>query len=179
MARQIALLRGINLGPTNRVKMAELRALCEKLGYEDVQTLLQSGNVVLSTRKKPRTVERELHAAIAEELGVKSLVIVRTREELAAVVEKKPFPEAEGKQLQVTFLDEPLAKEVAAQVEDAAAGSEQVVIDGREVYAWHPDGIQRSSLAALLADKKLGVTATARNWNTVEKLLASAEEAAL
>jgi uncharacterized protein (DUF1697 family) len=179
MACQVALLRGINLGPTNRVKMAELRALCEKLGYGDVQTLLQSGNVVLSTRKKPATVARELHAALVEELGVESLVIVRTRDELAEVVEKKPFPDAEGKQLQVTFLDEPLSRQVAGQVEEAAAGSERVVVDGREVYAWHPDGIQRSALAAMLAGKKLGVTATARNWNTVEKLLALAEEAAL
>jgi uncharacterized protein (DUF1697 family) len=179
MARQIALLRGINLGSSKRVKMAELRALCERLGYEDVQTLLQSGNVVFSTRKKPATVERELHAAIGEELGVSTLVIVRTHDELAAVVAAKPFPDAEGKQLQVSFLDEPLGKETAKQVEDAAAGAEQVVIAGREVYAWHPDGIQRSALAALLAGKKLGVTASARNWNTVEKLLALAEEPSL
>jgi uncharacterized protein (DUF1697 family) len=179
MARQIALLRGINLGPNKRVKMAELRALCERLGYEDVQTLLQSGNVVLSTRKRPRTVERELHEAIRDELGVSTLVIVRTRDELAAVVEKKPFPEAEGKRLQVTFLDEPLSQGTAKQVSEAADGAEQVVIDGREVYAWHPDGIQRSALAAMLAGTKLGVTATARNWNTVEKLLRLAEEAAL
>jgi uncharacterized protein (DUF1697 family) len=179
MARQIALLRGINLGSTNRVKMAELRALCEKLGYEDVQTLLQSGNVVLSTRKKPKTVERELHAAIAEELGVTSLVIVRTRDQLADVVAAKPFADADGKQLQVTFLDEELPKETAEKVEAAAAGAEQVLVKGREVYAWHADGIQRSKLAALLADKKLGVTATARNWNTVEKLLELAEEPAL
>ena len=171
MARQIALLRGINLGPNRRVKMAELRELCERLGYTEVQTLLQSGNVVLETRKQPATVERELHKAIDEELGVDTLVIVRTRDELADVVAGKPFEGADGKQLQVTFLDEELPKATAGEVEAAAAGAEQVVIRGREVYAWHPDGIQRSKLAALLASSKLGVTATARNWNTVEKLL--------
>jgi uncharacterized protein (DUF1697 family) len=179
MGRQIALLRGINLGPNRRVKMAELRALCERLGYTEVQTLLQSGNVVLETRKKPATVERELHEAIEAELGVDTLVIVRTREQLADVVAAKPFADADGKQLQVTFLDDELPKETAAKVEAAAAGAEQVLVKGREVYAWHADGIQRSKLAALLADTKLGVTATARNWNTVEKLLALAEEAAL
>jgi uncharacterized protein (DUF1697 family) len=179
MSRQIALLRGINLGPSKRVKMAELRALCERLGYEDVQTLLQSGNVVLSTGKRPATVEKELHEAIAAELGVSTLVIVRTRDELADVVAAKPFPDAEGKRLQVTFLDHELTPETAAQVEAAADGAEQVVIRGREVYAHHPDGIQRSALAALLANQKLGVTATARNWNTVEKLLGLAEEPAL
>jgi uncharacterized protein (DUF1697 family) len=151
--------------------MAELRALCEQLGYEGVQTLLQSGNVVLSTRKQPATVARELHAAIAEELGVNSLVIVRTRDELADVVERKPFPDAEGKRLQVTFLDGKLPAEAVQRIEAAAVEPEQVVVGEREVYAWHPDGIQRSALAAALADKKLGVTATARNWNTVEKLL--------
>src|SRR3954469_24013165 len=108
MARQIALLRGINLGPHRRVKMAELRALCERLGYTEVQTLLQSGNVVLETRKQPATVERELHEAIDKELGVDTLVIVRTRDELADVVAAKPFEVDEGKRLQVTFLDEPL-----------------------------------------------------------------------
>src|SRR5262245_37562800 len=142
MARQIALLRGINLGPTNRVKMAELRTLCEKLGYEGVQTLLQSGNVVLSTRKKPATVARELHAAIVEELGVTSLVIVRTGDEMAEVVAAKPFAEAEGKQLQVTFLDGSLSAETARKIEASVKGAEQVVIGEREVYAWHPDGIQ-------------------------------------
>jgi uncharacterized protein (DUF1697 family) len=179
MARHIALLRGINLGPNRRVAMADLRALCEKLGYEDVRTYVQSGNVVLTSKGSPRTVERELERAIAAELGVETDVVVRTRDELDDVVAHNPFPQAaaeDPKRLQVSFLS---GKADAAFVRELARqdfGSEEFTVTGREIYAWHPDGMQRSKLARALGDKRLGVTATARNWNTVTKLLAMADE---
>jgi len=173
MARQVALLRGINLGSRNRIAMAELRAALEAAGFGDVSTYVQSGNVVLSSGAKPQAVARAVAAAIAERFGLDIAVVVRTRAELAAVVRNDPFGHAvdEPKRFQVTFLDAPLSREVAAKVEATAVGGERVVVAKREVYAWHPAGVGRSKLATLLAGRSLGVTATARNWTTVTTLL--------
>jgi uncharacterized protein (DUF1697 family) len=178
VARHIALLRGINLGARNRVSMPDLRELLGKLGYEGVRTLLQSGNVVVTSSKKPGGVARELEAAVAKEFGVESKVIVRTRAELAYVVKRNPFEKVakDPKLFQVSFLSAEPKAAVIKELLAADVAPEQVACSGREVYAWHPDGIQRSPLAKLLTDKRLGVTATARNWNTVTKLLELAGE---
>ena len=178
MARQIALLRGINLGPRNRVSMPELRELLTGLGYGDVRTLLQSGNVVVDSDAPPDHLAGELEKAISSGLGVQSAVVVRTRDELADVIARDPFGNlvTDPKRHQVTFLAEEPGPGLAERAEEVALPSERVVVDGREIYAWHPDGLARSKLAALLADKRLGVTATARNWNTVTKLFELAGE---
>jgi len=178
MPRQIALLRGINLGARNRVSMPELRELLEGLGHEDVKTLLQSGNVVLTSKTTGAELERSLEQAIAGELGVESRVVVRTVKELAAVVERNPLAGVadDPKRYQVSFLSDKLAAAVKKELEAADVDPERVAVHGREIYAWHPGGIQRSPLVKLLTDKKLGVTATARNWNTVTKLLELARE---
>ena len=177
MPRHIALLRAVNLGPRNRVKMGELRAVLEGAGYEDVRTLLQSGNVVLSSGKEPDAVAREMEQLIESELGVKTDVIVRSRDELASAIARNLIAEADEqpKRLQVSFL---AGEPPAAAVERIAAmdvAPERFELRGREAYAWHPDGIQRSKLARAVGDG-LGVSATARNWNTVKKLLELADE---
>ena len=178
MPRQVALLRGINLGARNRVSMPELRELLEGLGHGDVKTLLQSGNVVLTSEETGTDLEQGLEKAIAGELGVESRVIVRTARELAAVVKRNPLADVadDPKRYQVSFLSEKLAPAVKKELEAADVAPERVAVHGREIYAWHPGGIQRSPLVKLLTDKKLGVTATARNWNTVTKLLDLARE---
>ncbi|MEA2311970.1 MAG: hypothetical protein QOE28_1938 [Solirubrobacteraceae bacterium] len=180
MARQIALLRGINLGSRNRVSMPDLRAWLERDGYGEVRTLVQSGNIVLETGKQPATVERELCKLLADELGLDVPVVVRTRDELEDVIERNPFPHAveHPKQFQISFLSGEPSAEVVTMLADGDFAPEEVAVSGREVYAWHPEGIQRSPLSKQLTDKKLGVTATARNWNTVTKLLELADEAA-
>ena len=170
--RHIALLRGINLGARNRVSMPELRELLTRHGYEDVQTLLQSGNVVLTSDRAPDDLATALARQIADGLGVETPVVVRTREELADVIARDPFgpSAANPKRYQVTFLSGDPDSAAVRELEDGDFGAEQVVVSGREIYAWHPDGIQRSALARLLGDRKLGVVATARNWSTVTKL---------
>jgi uncharacterized protein (DUF1697 family) len=176
MANRIALLRGINLGATNRVSMPELRALIEGLGHTDVETLVQSGNVVFTSRAKPATLETQLSKAIEEELGVSSKVVVRTRDELAAAIEANPFPVPDDpKMLHVTFLDsEPDAAAVEA-IESADTDPDEVAFAGREIYVRYAKGMGRSELAKRLGKAKLGVTATDRNWNTVTKLLEMAD----
>jgi uncharacterized protein (DUF1697 family) len=178
MPRHIALLRGINLGSRRRVPMGDLRELLAGLGYEDVRTLLQSGNVVLSSDETPEQVRRRLAAEISQAFGFAVDVVVRGRDELAQVVARDPFGElaSDPKRYQVSFLSAEPAPEVARELAAADIAPERVVLSGREIYAWHADGIQRSPLAKLLSDEKLGVTATARNWNTVTKLLELAGE---
>jgi uncharacterized protein (DUF1697 family) len=178
MTRQIALLRGINLGSRRRVAMADLRELLEGLGYDDVRTHLQSGNVVLTSKKTPKRLQAELEKQLAAGLGIDVQVIVRTRNELADVVERNPLGDVahNPSRYQVSFLSGKPAARVVRELTAVDVAPEQLVVSGREIYAWHPNGLQRSRVAKLLSDERLGVTATARNWNTVTKLLALADE---
>ena len=177
MTRHIVLLRGINLGSQNRIAMPELREALGGAGFEDVQTYLQSGNVVLLSDASPEQVARKCKRQIAERFGLDIAVVVRTRAELAKVVKRNPLGKVakNPKRYQVSFLAGKLDPKVVRKLEAAAAPTERVVVDGREIYAWHPEGVARSKLWAALAGKGLGVTATARNWTTVTKLLELAE----
>jgi uncharacterized protein (DUF1697 family) len=174
MTCYVALLRGINVGAHKRIAMADLRALLAGLGYGDEQTLLQSGNAVFAAKGSPHHVTQELEEGIAAELGVKVEVVVRTGDELASVVERDPLGDvvSDPKRYQVSFLSAQPKPEVARELAALDFAPEQCVLSGREIYAWHPQGIHSSKLAKQLSDRRLGVTATARNWNTVVKLLA-------
>ena len=153
--------------------MGELRELLESHGYEGVRTHLQSGNVVLSSPLTPRKLEAQLERQLTTGLGMEVRVLVRTRAELAAVVRRNPLGKVatNGSRYLVSVLSKRLPAEAARQLEAADVAPAQLVIDGRELYAWYPDGVQRAPLAKLLDDKRLGVPSTARNWNTVTKLL--------
>ena len=172
MTRRIVLLRAINLGPANRVRMADLRDMLGALGCEEVRTLGQSGNVVLASDAPAAELEAAVEAGVAG-LGVETKVVSRTAAELAAVVAGNPFAQIadDPRRHQVSFLSAEPAPEVVREIEAADLGDERVAFAGREIHAWHPDGLQRSPLARLLTDRRLGVTATARNWRTVTALL--------
>lgn len=173
MPTQIVLLRGINLASRNRVPMVDLREHLTGLGYRDVRTLLQSGNVVLQTDASPERLAQEIESEVEARFGVKSPVVVRTREQLAAVVAFDPLREVveNDKLYQVSFLSDEPSGEAMEKLAGADVEPERFVHSGREIYAWHPEGIHSSKLARLLSDKHLGVTATARNWSTTVKLL--------
>ena len=158
--------------------MPELREALAGAGFQEVRTYLQSGNVVLSTAASADKVARECERLIAERFALDIRVLVRTRDELAAVVQRNPLGEmaVNPKRYQVTFLEAEPDADVVRKLEAAAAAPERLVVNGREVYAWHPEGMGRSRLWALLAGPKLGVAATARNWTTVTNLLALADE---
>jgi uncharacterized protein (DUF1697 family) len=153
--------------------MPELRSALEKAGFGDVRTHLQSGNVVLENRAKPESVGRKVERLISDRFGLEIPVVVRSRAQLAAVVKRNPLAKVatDPKRYQVTFLSAKLSAKVVRELEEAAAPEERVVVAGREVYAWHPKTIARSKLWTKLAGKTLGVTATSRNWATVEALL--------
>lgn len=173
MPTYVALLRGINLAKTRRVAMADLRAWLTDLGYEDVRTLLQSGNAVFRTAKRPATVRRELEARLTSGAGFGIDCVVRTADELRAVVDADPLGSVadNGSRYLVSFLDAPA--EPPSFAADAFA-PEVFHVGVNEVYFWVPDGIQNSKLLAAFPAKK-GVVATVRNWNTVTKLLAMTE----
>lgn len=176
--RQIVLLRGINLGPRNRVSMQVLREVLSGEGFEDVRTYLQSGNVVLSSDLAPDDLAERCHGLIAEALGLEIAVLTRTRDELAEVVGRNPLADVatNPKRYQVTFLSSPLPAETVEQLAELTVPTERIVALERELYAWHPEGIARSKLWNRLAGQGLGVTATARNWTTVTNLLTMAHD---
>jgi uncharacterized protein (DUF1697 family) len=178
LARQIVLLRGINIGSRNRIAMPELREVLASAGFGDVRTYVQSGNVVLTSRASPARVARTCKQEIAAHFRLEIDVLVRTQAELAEVVRRNPLGEiaVNPKRYQVSFLSAKPKPEVLRKLADAVVPPEQFVAIGRELYAWHPESVARSKLWALLAGRGLGVTATARNWTTVTSLLVLATE---
>jgi uncharacterized protein (DUF1697 family) len=171
MARQIALLRGVNVGRHKRMQMPRLRALFEELGYRDVRTYVQSGNVVFTGAQRSA---KQLESALASTFGFDVAVVLRTRDELAAVVKANPLRKVAtdpAKHL-VVFC----SGSATMPVDPADFAPETFVVRGREIYAWMPNGFAGSPLAKALAASPPGTTSTARNWRTVEKLLALADD---
>ena len=172
MPRYIVLLRGINIGSRNRVAMAALRSALEEAGFGDVQTYLQSGNVVLTSDASPARLAAETERLIAAAFDLDIDVVVRTRDELADVVRRNPLGRVavNPKRYQVSFLAEEPDPKVLEALAEFAGEQEQFVAIGRELYAWHPDGIGRSRLWARLAGPALGVTATGYRDGIAETL---------
>lgn len=173
----IALLRAINLAGRNRVPMAGLRGLLADLGFREVRSLLQSGNLVFQAGGPAAALERRLEAATRERLGVTTDYFVRTAAEWAELVAANPFPaEARkdpGRLLVLCLREAPSAQRVAA-LRQAISGRERVETVGRHAYVVYPDGVGRSRLTSTLIEKHLGTRMTGRNWNTVLKLQALA-----
>jgi uncharacterized protein (DUF1697 family) len=173
MPLHAALLRGINIGPRQRIAMGDLRALVSDLGHTSVETYVQSGNVVFRSRSRSTAaLAAAIEKAITEKLGLTVAVAVRSGPELAAVVAGQPFGDrgAGDKQLHVAFLsDEPGRKTVAA-VDAAALAPDEMRVAGREVYLHYPSGSGRSKLSNAFLERSLGVTSTMRNWRTVKAL---------
>jgi uncharacterized protein (DUF1697 family) len=175
--RHIVLLRGINLVRRNRIAMAELRAALEADGFQDVRTYVQSGNVVLASSSSPEDVAKQVSALVKERFGFDVMILVRSRDELAQIVERNPLRAiaAEPKRHLVTFLSAELSTDLVERL-SALATHEEFEITGREIYSWHPAGFARSPLWECLAAKSLGIAATSRNWTTVTALLAMSQD---
>ena len=174
MARFVAMLRGVNVGARNKVKMADLEACFGTIGHAAVSTYIQSGNVVFTSRaKSSAALARGIAEGIGRELGLDVGVLVRSREELAAVARANPFlrTRADPKFLHVTFLAEQPAAELVTAVESFDGGRDELRVDGREVYLHCPGGYGETKLNNGFLERKLRVVATTRNWNTVTKLL--------
>ena len=179
MTRYVALLRGINVGTAKQIGMADLKKAVEGLGYRDVATHLRSGNVLLTADDDAAAIETAMTEAIDSTFSMSVSVVVRTRDELAAVVASNPLAEVttDPARSVVAFLSgKPDAAALAALL-TLDVGPDQVVADGRELYLWCPNGQADSAATKALGKAKLGVVVTARNWRTVAKLLELADRA--
>ena len=174
MTTYIALLRGINVGGNKTIAMADLRACAGKVGLVGAQTLLNSGNLVFrSGASSAAAIEQLLEAESVKRLGLETEYHVRTGSELQDAIARNPFPR-EAKDdpghLHVSFFKEPPSPKSVAALQAAIKGRELVRASGRHAYLVYPDGAGRSKLTSAMLDKHLG-RGTARNWNTVMKLL--------
>jgi uncharacterized protein (DUF1697 family) len=179
MSVLIAMLRGVNVGGHHNIKMAELKTLCEAIGFAKVQTYIQSGNIVFETKERgDEKLAKKIGSAIEKRFGFCPEVIVRTSEEMRQVVKKNPFAKQDfdPAKLAVFFLASDPGKAARELVSQIEANPEVIKPVGSEIYIYFPDGQGQSKLKFGLVEKAIGKIAwTARNWNTVEKLVKLAE----
>jgi uncharacterized protein (DUF1697 family) len=170
----ISMLRGLNVAGHNLLKMAELRELFEKLGFKQCQTYIQSGNVIFKAgRSSTAGLSRKIEAKIAERFGFQPSVITRTAEEMAGVIERNPFVKMKGidvTKLHVTFLSAEPSGEGLKALEPLAIPPDAFRSSGCAIYLYCPNGYGVTKLGNNMLERRLKVTATTRNWNTVNKL---------
>ena len=171
----ISLLRGVNVGGHRKVKMDDLRAIYESLGFKDVQTYINSGNVLFKTAGRDFTRLRpRIEDAIEAACGFRSDVILRTPADLRAVFAVNPFAARAGldaSRLAIHFLAADPGDEARQQVLGMDATPEELRVHGRELYIYYTNGMARPKLSLPLVERTLRTSGTSRNWNTVQKLL--------
>ena len=170
--RYIALLRAVNVGGC-KLPMAGLRTLCEGLGWRDVATYIQSGNVVFAATGKAEAIEATLEKAIAQEFGLDVPVVVRTAAQWAALEASNPFARTAREapnRLQLLVSKRPPARDAAERLMARAEAGEMVEAVRGGLWLCYPEGIARSKLTPALIDKACGSPATGRNYRTVMKL---------
>ena len=180
MVVAISMLRGVNVGGHNCIKMESLRTMYESLGLRDAQTYVQSGNVVFRTAARDlASIAKRIETKIEQTCGFRPVVIVRTPSELREVIRKNPFAKRRGIEpgkLLITFLAAEPSQEVQDKMLDIKSDPEELRIEGLELYVYYPNGMGRSKLSFALIERTLKTPGTGRNWNTVTKLLEMAEK---
>ena len=171
MATYVAFLRGVNLGPNNKISMPALRAMAEDLGYTDVATYINSGNLIISSPKNAATVEQEIVKAIKDTFGRPIDVAVRTPAQLKKLLAENPYPDGNPSQVTVAFLTKTPAADAKQKVAAVAKDYEPFTFSGQQVYVNYTQGIGRSKLAEKFS-AIIGVSSTVRNIRTLEKVLA-------
>src|SRR5882724_11143354 len=176
----ICMLRAVNVGGHNKIKMDALKALCVSLKLKDPQTYVQSGNVIFKTEEKDLTkLTKRIQSAIEREVGFRPDVILRTAAELQEVVERNPFAKRNGIEpgkLLVNFLAADPGKDAREKGLAIKIGPEEMHLIGREAYIYFPNGQGRSKLPWAAIERALGTSGTGRNWNSVTKMLEMAEK---
>src|SRR5260370_14440280 len=180
MAVVISMLRGVNVGGNNKIKMEALRALYESLKLRDAQTYVQSGNVIFRTDKRNITqLSKRIEDGIERKFGFRPDVIVRTAAEMREVIARNPFMKRRGiepSKLLVSFLAGDPGEEGREKVRQMKCDPEELGIEGRELYIYFPNGMGRSKLPWAGLGKMLKTPATGRNWNNVTKMMEMAEK---
>jgi uncharacterized protein (DUF1697 family) len=170
----VALLKGVNVGGHRTLRMADLVAFFEQLGFRGVKTLLASGNVVFEgTEEDPAALESMLEREASARLGLTTEFLVRSAEDLARIIEANPFPEVardRPAQLLVAFGRSLVPQELSERIAAVYNGPERVAVAGRELYVDFVEGQGRSRLWPALADLGVSGAGTGRNWNTVIRI---------
>jgi len=172
MARFIAMLRGVNVGG-NILKMDRLRELCDQLGFKDTRTYVQSGNLVFESDRPQAELCSLIEKRLAGETRLPVCVILRTPAEFEKIISGNPFLKEKGidvSKLHVTFLAKPAGKDALKNLAAIKAGQDRFRVLGKELYLHCPSGYGETKLSNNALQKALGVNATTRNWNTVNKL---------
>jgi uncharacterized protein (DUF1697 family) len=172
MARFVVMLRGVNVGG-NILKMDRLRELCDELGFKNTQTYVQSGNLVFETDHSQPALCSLIEKRLAGETRLPISVILRTPAELVKIISGNPFLKEKGidlSKLHVTFLAKPVGKDGVGKLAAINAGADRFRVIGKEIYLHCPNGYGETKLSNNALQKVLGVNATTRNWNTVNKL---------
>lgn len=176
----ISMLRGVNVGGHNKIKMDALRALYESLKLEDPRTYVQSGNVIFRTKEKnSAALAKKIQSAIESKFGFRPEVILRTADEMRAAIASSPFAASRGLEpgkILITFLGGDAGPEAHKTLLSFKEYPEELHLRGRELYIYFPNGAGQSKLPWSKVEKLLQTTGTARNWNSVTKMLAMAEE---
>jgi len=174
MTRFVSLFRGINVGGHKQVRMDELKALHASLGFEDVATYIQSGNVVFTGEDGDTAhIQQRIEEAFAHTFGFSSNVIVRSASELQQCIANNPFqndPTKEPKWVIVLFLASQPESAALEALRQSYTGTEEFSLIGQELFIYYSNGVGRSKLTLPLIEKKLKTTGTGRNWNTVLQL---------
>lgn len=172
--KYVALLRGINVGGKHMIKMEKLRSICESLGFENVKSYINSGNLIFETRKADGgKLAASIHDGIAKELGFDIAVMVRSSDEIEEIIAANPYDGQfdNDKDLHISFLNEELPAEKLNLLLEQASDTELITVKGRTIYYLLRISIVDSVLGKGFVDKKLKVACTARNWRTVKKLV--------
>jgi len=176
----ISLLRGINVGGRKKIKMAELRGLYSLLGLRDPRTILQSGNAIFKTDETDLALlQARIEAGIRDQFGFDARVILRGAADFRAIFDRHPFTEEQGSELKkmiVVFLTGCPSLAEVEQLRASNPGREFIQADGSEIFIFYTDGQARSKLDNNRIERALGLAATARNWNTCQRLLKLLEE---
>jgi len=178
----ISMLRGVNVGGHNKIKMDALRALYESLKFTGCQTFIQSGNVIFKTKERNLAkLSSQIQTAIERSFGFRPDVILRTSAELRDVIARNPFAKRRGIEpgkLIVAFLAGAPAAQARDNILKLKTDPEELRIDGSELYIYYPNGMGRSKLAWSLIERTLKISGTCRNWNSVTKMLVIADSLA-
>ena len=170
----VSMLRAVNVGGTSRIKMSALQTLYESLGLADVRTLLQSGNVVFRSSLKDRSqLAKRIRQELERQLDLQIEVLLRTLAEIQSIVERGPVlsPRADMSKLLVMFLADVPDAQLQASLLKSHKGPEMIELRGPEIYLYYPEGVGRSKLSGAVIENRLQTYGTARNWNTLTKLL--------
>jgi uncharacterized protein (DUF1697 family) len=177
MTIYLALLRGINVGGHNVIKMAELKQLFQSMDLQNVKTYIQSGNVLFESEAESEELSHQIEQEIKNTFGLSVPVIIRTATEMQHIIKNCPYPFdrlLEGESIHISFLASTPAQECLDQISNINSDIDEYQIKGREIYLFFRQSIRKSKLAVQL--QKIGIPATMRNWKTVSKLVSMAEE---